>query len=53
MKGNLFETFRRGDFRFAGRGRLGSEDGVESGRGGRHGHTGGAHHSPNASSRSV
>jgi DNA-binding PadR family transcriptional regulator len=45
MKEHLFETHRRGDLRFAGRGRSGSEEVIESGRGGKHGHKGLAHHS--------
>jgi len=45
MKGHLFGTYRREDFRFAGRGRSGSEEGIEAGRGGKHGHKGWPHHS--------
>ena len=45
MKGHLFETYRKGDFRFAGRGRSGSEEGIEPGRGSKHGHKGWPHHS--------
>jgi len=45
MKGHLLETYRRGDFRFAGRGRSASEEGIGAGRGAKHGHKGWPHHS--------
>jgi DNA-binding PadR family transcriptional regulator len=46
MKRHLFETYHRGEFRFAGRGRGGSEEGTELGCwGGKHGRGGWARRS--------
>jgi DNA-binding PadR family transcriptional regulator len=45
MKGHLFETYCRRDFRFAGRGRSGSEEGIEAGRRDKQGHAGWPHRS--------
>ncbi len=45
MKEHLFEAHRRGDFRFAGRGRSGPEEGIVGGRRDKQGHTGWPHRS--------